>query len=494
MAERSIIIIGAGIAGLSAGCYARMNGYRTQIFELHSIPGGLCTAWKRKGYVFDGCMHHLAGAGPNSKLHHLWQELGAAQDHPNIDRECFVQVEDPTGKRFTVYTDVDRLERHMRELAPADAEVIDAYMRAVRLFFRADVLSLAIASAWDVAKLLPWLPGMLKWAQTTMEQFAQRFSDPFLRRAFPVIQYDFPEVPMLLHLNFIAGCHLGRLGWPSGGSLPFAQSIAQRFENLGGEVRYRSPVRKILVQDDRAVGVRLADGTEHYADVVISAADGHATIFDMLDSRYVDDRIRAISDQEPDRQEMNFHVSLGVARDMSDEPHALTFFLKEPVSILGKERDHLSVEISSFDPSLAPPGKASVKVLLDASYATWKELYAERERYDAEKQRVAEAVIAQLEKRFPGLTGQIEVVDVATPVTIERFTGNWRGMQAWMDPSANPLEMFTGAGKTLPGLDNFYMVGHWAGGIGLSTAAIGGRKLVRRICKADRRPFVTTVP
>ena len=88
----------------------------------------------------------------------------------------------------------------------------------------------------------------------------------------------------------------------------------------------------------------------------------------------------------------------------------------------------------------------------------------------------------------------VEVVDVATPVTIERFTGNWRGMQAWMDLSAGPLEMFTGAGKTLPELDNFYMVGQWAGGIGLSTAAIGGRKLIRRICKGDRRPFVTSVP
>ena len=53
----SIIIIGAGIAGLAAGCYAQMNGYKTKIFELHELPGGLCTAWERKGYVFDGCIH-----------------------------------------------------------------------------------------------------------------------------------------------------------------------------------------------------------------------------------------------------------------------------------------------------------------------------------------------------------------------------------------------------------------------------------------------------
>jgi phytoene dehydrogenase-like protein len=240
--------------------------------------------------------------------------------------------------------------------------------------------------------------------------------------------------------------------------------------------------------------VRLADGTEHHADVVISAADGHTTIFDMLDGRYVDDRIQAYYDRAPDRQDMNFHVSLGVARDMSGEPHALTFFLREPVTILGREHDRLSVEIPHFDPSLAPPGKASVKVLLNASYATWKALYDDRARYEEEKQRVAEAVIAQLEARFPGLKEQVEVVDVATPVTIERFTGNWHGLQAWMDEEGGLLEMFTGAGKTLPGLDDLYMIGHWAGGIGLSTAAIGGRKLIRRLCRQDRRPFVTTVP
>jgi phytoene dehydrogenase-like protein len=64
MTQKSIIIIGAGISGLAAGCYGQMNGYKTWIFELHSAPGGLCTAWKRKGYTFDGCIHWLVGNPP----------------------------------------------------------------------------------------------------------------------------------------------------------------------------------------------------------------------------------------------------------------------------------------------------------------------------------------------------------------------------------------------------------------------------------------------
>ena len=75
--EKSTIIIGAGIAGLSAGCYAQMNGYRTSVFEMHTIPGGLCTAWKRKGYTIDGCFHWLLGSKPGANFNHVWQELGA---------------------------------------------------------------------------------------------------------------------------------------------------------------------------------------------------------------------------------------------------------------------------------------------------------------------------------------------------------------------------------------------------------------------------------
>ena len=73
---KSVVIIGAGIAGLAAGCYAQMNGYNTQVFEMHDKPGGLCTAWKRKGYTIDGCLHWLCGSSPRGGYYHFWEELG----------------------------------------------------------------------------------------------------------------------------------------------------------------------------------------------------------------------------------------------------------------------------------------------------------------------------------------------------------------------------------------------------------------------------------
>jgi phytoene dehydrogenase-like protein len=129
----SIIIIGAGMAGLSAGCYAQMNGYMTQIFERHNLPGGVCTSWKRKGYTFDCCIHNLGGSGEASEFHRVWRELGTVPARPMIAYDELVQVEDGTHV-FTVFADIDKLEAHMKTLSPADVKVIEGFANATRRF------------------------------------------------------------------------------------------------------------------------------------------------------------------------------------------------------------------------------------------------------------------------------------------------------------------------------------------------------------------------
>jgi phytoene dehydrogenase-like protein len=489
---QDIIIIGAGIAGLTTGCYARMNGYSTKIFEMHDNPGGMCTAWKRKGYTFDGCMHNVVGTGTASKVRRIWDELGALQSGPAIDFQEFVRIESEKGQALTVYTNIDDLEKHLRELSPQDFGVITEYCQAARRFAKLDILALPAVKPWELIKVLPYLRLLKKWMSITLQDFGKRFKDPFLRQAFPSIQYDIPEVPAGISLAFLGGMHNRDLGWFRGGSIPFSQAIAKRFLDLGGEIYYQSKVTKVLVENDRAVGVRLADGTEYRADRIISAADGRATIFDMLEGKYINERIQQYYNNLPSHIPMNLQISLGVNLDLAKEPHAIVLILNQPVLIAGEERARLDMELYGFDPSLAPPGKTVLKVMLDSSFAYWKKLYDEGEPYTAEKDRVAAQVIELLEKRFPSIRAHIEVIDVATPVTTERYTGNWQGLQAYM-PLGNGLgAMFKGFTTTLPGLENFYMVGQWAGAtIGISTVAIMGRKLIQRICKRDRRRFIT---
>jgi phytoene dehydrogenase-like protein len=132
--------------------------------------------------------------------------------------------------------------------------------------------------------------------------------------------------------------------------------------------------------------------------------------------------------------------------------------------------------------------------MLKTSYAYWQGLRQHPERYRAEKKRVASIIVGQLEGRFPGLRGQVEVVDVATPVTIERYTGNGRSFQGSLGFGLAGFLAGRGIVRTLPGLGGFYMAGQWAGFPGLPWVAAMGRSLVQHLCRQQGRPFVTAVP
>jgi len=511
--SKSIIIIGAGIAGLAAGCYGQMNGYRTQIFELHDKPGGLCTSWKRKGYTFDGCIHWLVGTKPGSGFNRIWRELGAVQGRQIVDHDEFMRVEGEGDKSFILYTNIDRLEQHMKSLAPADAKVIEELCQATRRISRLDEVmdpsgsSGLLEKIKSGLKMLPLIPTMVKYSKVSIQDFAKRFSDPFMRRAF-VAPFGLPDFPLIAFLMTLAWMHQRDAGYPIGGSLEFAQAIERRYLELGGEIHYKARVEKILVEanssgrGDRAVGVRLADGAEHRADAgdevsaIISAADGHATIFDMLEGEYADDKIRGYYDELPIFQPI-IQISLGVERDLSAEPHTVIYPLDEPITIGGAKRESLSIRHFCYDPSMAPAGKSAITIMFPSNYEYWKKLHEDRERYDAEKKEIAITVIEQLEKRFPGIAGQVEAVDVATPMTYERYTGNWQGsMEGWMI-TTETMQLTRGRGmaKTLPGLKNFYMAGQWVEpGGGLPPAARSGRGVIETICKQNGKPFETQVP
>ncbi len=489
---KSIIIIGAGMGGLAAGVYGQANGYDTRIFETHALAGGQCTAWKRKGYTFDACIHHLFGCDPSSRIYDLWSELGAMPREMVRPADC-TSVLSPDGKMLVDYYDLEALEDSLTRLAPGDASVIKDYIKAIKVFAGTDITGEMVAgTTWDLVKSVLARPSVLKWFKPTMSQFGKRFADPFLKRAFPLLVYSNPDVPMLIHLARHAYGLSGGIQWPVGGALEFARSIEKRYRELGGTVHYRSRVEKILVENGRAAGVRLADGTEHRSDFVVSDADGRKTIMEMLDGRFVDDRIRAICAEPPDETMMAVNVYLGVARDLASEPSAMIMLLDEPVTIAGHACESLEMQIYGFDKTLAPEGKGIIKVELVSGWAEWKRLREDEAAYDAAKKKVADQVIGLLEKRFPGLASQVEVVDVTTLVTWERYMGGTHGWFNFPVKKAGFLSVMLGkaAETTLPGLSGFYFAGAWSTGAGaLFSNAGSGKKAVRMICREDGRKF-----
>lgn len=490
----SIIIIGGGMAGLTAGIYGQSNGFATRIFEMHTVAGGQCTSWQRKGYTFDVCIHHLMGCSPWSHLYELWQSVGALPMPMVYPQEC-VAVADGKGNLYRDYYNLDTLEAELLRLAPEDEAQIGTYISGIRALSKHDLMGTILTGKY--ASLLPRLPillGNMKWFQTTMAAFAAGFKSPFLQRAFPLLVYSTPEAPVFLHMVRHASGVRGDLAWPLGGSSQFARGIEERYRALGGEIQYKSKVTEILTENKKAVGIRLADGTIHKADYIISTADGRKTLRELLRDQFTNDELRALCTlPENDRTNWAVHVFLGVNRDLTAEPSSLVLLLDEPATIAGQECHSLEMQIYGLDSTMAPPGKGTIKVELYSTASYWEAL--DQEAYDKEKRHIAEQVIALLESHFPGISGQVEAIDVPTLRTWERFMGGTRGFANGPNKPFGPKSMLQGTkGMIVPGLENFYLAGVWATAMGaLFANANSGRTAIKLLCRKEGRRFTAPI-
>lgn len=500
--EKRIVIIGAGISGLAAGCYAAMNGYEVRIVEAHSLPGGLCTSWRRKGYLIDDSCHCLMGTGPASPYHAIWRELGALQGRRIVDYEYFAGMTALDGRVFRLYTDLDRLERHMKELSPADAAATEEFCGYVRRFADFNVPVGKPAELMGLLDGLRMMLGILPFIRLfgelgllTMESFAARFKDPLLRDGIRNANYGAPGslFSLVMPLGWMSRKDGG---YPVGGSLAVARAIEARFTGLGGTVRYGARVTKVLERSGRATGVRLEDGTEMEADCVIAACDMKSTLMGLLDGSRIDPVHKELLDSGALTGPVT-QVAVGVNLDLSGSPAAQleVFQLAKPISIGGRSVEWFNVKNYAFDPAMAPPGKSVLLSMFLSEWRHWEKLKGDPAAYKAEKERTAEACIGALETHYPGIRTRVEMVDVATPLTYERYTGNWKGTHmTWQhNPEFERRHRFIP--KTVPGLEGFYLASMWTNAPGgLPGAAEAGRGVVQLLCARDRKRFVTTVP
>lgn len=500
MKNKSVIIIGAGIAGLSSGTYAQMNGFRTRIFEMHTRPGGLCTSWHRNGFHINGGVHSIVGCAKPSDFYQVWEELGAMQGRRFEAYEDYIYFEGTNGNAITIHSNVDKLEEHMLEVAPEDSASIKEFIKGIRRCFgfnppilKAPELYGPIEGLRVLCKLIPHLGFFRKWFKVSMQEYSTRFKSPLLRELFADLW--FPDTPLYFFMMTLSMLNQKISGYPLGGSFDFSQSIKRRYLDLGGQCQYGSRVSKILVENNRAVGIRLEDGTEHRADYVISAADGHTTIFKMLDGKFINNKIRKLYARYPIFPSL-IYISLGLKQTFDlglGNSTGINFPVKEPFVIAGEKMTRMGIRLHNFDPSAAPPGKTLAKILLPSNLAYWEPFRHDKQQYQAEKDRITNLVVSIIDKRFPGFADLIEMRDVTTPLTYVRYTGNWKGShQGWMITSKTGLYPIKNG---LPHLKNFFMAGHWVfTGGGVPSAALSGRNVVQFLCKHNKIPFVTTVP
>ena len=498
--EPKVIIIGAGVAGLSCGCYLQMNGIQTEILEAADLPGGLCTAWHRGPYVFDGCLRWLMGAQPPSAFYQVWTELGAIAGRRVFIHDEMLRIEWPDGKSVRVPANLDEAAREFKQLAPEDSALIDQLIRDAR---RCAPLEpplekpMELMNPFEKTKLglryMFMVPAVMRYKNLPITSYVARYKNRTLRETLQIIVGN-EEMSALVLVMLLAFRTRKNTGFVAGGSWDFAMAIADRYKNLGGSLRLNTSVASVKVENNRTVGVLCADGTYTPAATVVSCADGYTTIFKMLDGKFIDKKVRFLYDHCQPFPAI-LQISIGIKKLFPDAPHTLNLPMVQPLCVDDQTKhDRLEVETFGATSGLCPDGTTVMTVRLPTRYEFWTNLKkTDVTRYRTEKRRVVQEVVVALEKRFPGLTPLIERSDIATPATFVRYTGNWQGSyEGWLP---TPRILGRRIPYTLPRLKNFYMAGHWvvAGG-GLPSAALAGRYVAQIICAQFRKKFVPTTP
>ncbi len=491
---KKVIIIGAGIAGLTCGIYARQSGFDTEIYEAHTIPGGECTGWDRKGYHFDGCIHWLVGTKNGTPINEMWRETGALDDSVGIINHAAYCTYEEDDKAVIFYTNADKLEEHLLEIAPEDRKQIKKLCKAIR---RMGTMAMPIDKPMDMmtagdgmkfaAKNIRSLKYVMKYGKMNIGEFVKGFKNPFLRRA---ILAAFPEgYSCMAFVSTLAGMNAGDYGCPEGGSRAFAKRMEQKYIGLGGKVFYKSRVEKVLAESGRAAGIRLADGREVTGDHIVSCADGYATLKFMLDDRYTPEVYDKLFGS-PDKYltPTCSLVFLGVSAKIEGGSRSTNIRRKETISLGGVQTDCVSILNYGYEKRFAPEGKTVMACYYSADYDYWKALDADK--YAAEKKALEQDAIAAVTARFPEAEGKIEVTDVVTPITYEKYCSAWRGSwMSWVGVVKDAPQYFPGL---LPGLDNFIMAGMWTlspGGV--VGAAASGRFAAHRLCIQNGMKFKT---
>ncbi len=500
MSKKSVIIIGAGLAGLSTGCYAQMNGYESKIFEYHSVPGGVAAVWKRGDYLIDGGIHFLIGHKPGTPLYDVYSEICDIDSIDIADMTTYLRFVDETGTKSIEFTqDIEKLEQDLIQIAPEDEDEIRSFIKEINSLKGSSLLTdMGMSTAppelrgrfdslkemWQMRGFMKYFMG--KYSKSAVE-YAEHFQNPFLKT---IISYLFsPDGPMWFVIMILATVASGQLGLFKGGCHTFVRSIEERYKSLGGQIQYRAKVEKIIVEDGKAVGVVLADDSEHRADVVVSAADGKSTIFDLLGGQFIDDKIKKRYDTWKTYDPMS-GVSLGVSRTFDDEASLNAFMQKEPIQLSDRDVPLVYLRIFNHGDVFAPEGKSVIQVILETEWDYWKNLRENREQYENEKNKLAQDIIRRLEKIYPGIAGQVEKIDVSTPYTTWRYTLNDKGSpMGWLMTKSTIMEQIP---RTLPGLENFFMAGHWVlPGGGVPSSIYTGRNVIQILCKRDGKEFRT---
>jgi len=475
------VIIGSGLGGLSAAAAFARQGFKALVLEQHTAPGGYATTFKRPGgFVFDVSLHSTTVEKRNG-LHNLIPGFPEIKDVDFVPHRTLYRVIFPDDDIRVPAKDVPGYIKLLTDRFPAEKEGIAGLFEDMR-GLAADVAKLSQAQGQpDMSKFPTTYPYVFKsFTRTWGGLMDARIKDPKLKAIVSSLWGYYGLPPSKLASIYYALPTIGYLEqggyYPVGKSQKISDAFVKFIRDKGGEVKLGARVDKILSQGGAATGVRTKDGTEYSGRVVVSNADAFSTFRVLLNEPdLLKDYLARLDKFSVSLS--TFQIFLGLKKDLVREAG-----LKETEifyetgydpeadyrAVLAGDVEHSGFGLTLYDnlyKGYSPEGKNTVSIITLQGYEPWKKFEADyfkgnKTAYKAEKERQARILIEKTEKALlPGLSKAIEVMEIGTPLTNVRYTGNHRGaIYGWdqtLDNSA-PRRL----AHATP-IKNLYLAGAW---------------------------------
>lgn len=489
--SKNVIVIGAGLSGLSAGIYLLNYGFKVTILEKNPSVGGLCTGWVRQGFNIDGCIHWLTGTKDGHTCNHIWKDIGGFEnDNDLIYLDTWGDFE-YQGTKVRFLRDYKKAEQEWLAISPEDKKEIKRFFKMVEAFISINLPMDQPANMLPISEILKLgvsvvkHPSFLWTMHISTDSYANRFKHPAIRWALKNVQ---PGRGNLFSMIFSYATIAGNSGAvPIGGSKALVERIKNRFLYLGGELVLNADVKEIEAHDGFATEVVLKNGTSYNCDYVISAIDPNYTLKTLLSNRF---RVKKIQKRADDYKKYPTISSVLITYTIEDigDLSPINAFAIDPIHVGNSDIDFLDIRNYNYDSKTFVRGNKTVCHSqihqFDEDYLAWEALYQNKELYRKEKNRIASEVVNRIEKQFPQYKGKINVLDIFTPMTLKRYTNVNRGAYMSLFTYDRPRLSHNGMIK---GLENVFLASQWLLSPGGAPYAVAtGKYAAIRVCKREK--------
>jgi phytoene dehydrogenase-like protein len=493
-------VIGGGIAGLSSAAYLAKAGKEVAVFEQHKKPGGYYTSFTRKGVIFDISAHWTAFP---HKINEMLKELNVqplefALHEPvghyigpdegldiilTKDREKF------ENSILNTYPNVNRksLDKLVHESLAIENELMHAPSESLEL--------MSIFSKVVMGVQIPFkLKKILKYSKMPAEKFLESLFPGEDLKSLRVALFSIAPIEGISAIGmlaFIGFALKGRAHAPVGG----AQKIADAFEEAviknGEEIFYSKMVKRIKIENKKVRGVILEDGSEFDAGNMISAIDAKTTFNKLIDPEMIPLKFKKKLDSTP-VSDTFFIVSIitdidpsEYGFDGSDVFINSSLDIKEAITPNNPEKSSFHLNFPKYRSERLDSNIHGIQIVFPATFdfenywRTGPELQRGDE-YNEFKKVFASDLIKKLETNMPGISQHIIYLDIATPITMHRYTHNYHG--AAVGWSYTDLKQWK---QKIPFIQGLYQAGHWVGPSGVPSVAYSGRNAAKLILKNE---------